>query len=906
MRGYGQLAWRYLRQQRRRSILTVFGIMLSVALISALGTMGQSIVDNFLDHSIRENGSYHIAFPQGSAELYDRLRHHALVDKLGAMRTGEPVQLDEHYRIRVNEASEHMFGLAPLWVEEGRPPAGPDEIVVEAWALPRLPGNPELGDRVELPAPDGTGRTYTVTGLLPNRWSSQTQGLIEVYALWTAPGTLPAQDIYLTFKPGVDISKQLDAFRQMADNMTINREVLALMGEHPDDRINVAIRTVFGTLIGLVVISTVAVIYNAFHIAVLERIRQFGLLRTIGATPGQIRHLVFREGTILCLIGIPLGLAAGWGAMWLVLDLMTRAGFTILYIEDFRLRFHGWIMGGSALLGLVSVYAAAWLPAWRASRVPPVEAARGTVGLVRETYRRSRLPSPLQVAGIAGKMAAKNIRRNRVKFRITTFSVAVSVALFIVFHYFAQQAFRLTVDTNEQGNIAFAIRQNVSTGDRPGSSGDFVSPEAIRRIAAIPGVAGVYGSYGSLWVRVLVPEEKLNPEFREKSGIQLVQDPQDPSAVHAINAAYERSWPDGSIRYAVSTVIELYDEARLRAAAGYLESGTADPAALDDDGVLLVQTVNPFVQQTKRKEIMKLSFFRPGDTIAIDFAQDVQDVPADAAGPASHPAPEPPTGPEPADGPAPVGPASPGRSGNERVKPDQGGTIRELKVAGVLKEAPFGTPYQPYQLVVIMTPQTYARLVAGLPEAHRVPDVGNRHGLDIALEDGVNVSAVRQALEAAMADIPGGLLIDIALEQQRQRQFNLQMQVFIYGFLTVIGLIGSLNIINTVQTNLLLRRREFAMLQAIGMTPGQLRRMATLEGVWFGVIGGCWGLVAGMLISYFLYGKMSVTQSVPFAFPWTGAAIACGFMLLVGLLAVQGPMRRMGRINLTEELRQEA
>jgi putative ABC transport system permease protein len=869
MNRYSALSWRYLKQQRRRSLLTVFGIVLSVALISGLGTMGQSIKDNMLRQAIRENGAFHVAYPNGSPDLYDRLKHHALVDKLGAMHKGTESPLDGRYRIRVNAASETMFDLAPIHLTEGRIPASPDEVVVEEWALRRLPGKPGLGGQTRLAGPDGNERTYTIVGVLQNRRYTQFEGVAEAYTLWTEPGTLPQQDIYLSFKSGVDISAHLKEFLGFANVVSVNNEVLRLMGESPDERLNQTLNTIFGILIGLVVLSTVAVIYNTFHIAVLERIRQFGLLRTIGATPRQIRHLVFREGTILALAGIPLGLAAGWGALALVLWLMTSAGFTILQMEDFRLTFHWRIMGGSALIGLVSIYAAAWLPARRASRVSPVEAAKGAVGLMRETYRRGRLPSPLQAAGIAGKMAAKNIRRNRVKFRITTFSIAVSILLFVVFHYFAREAFDLTVATNEEGRIAFSIHQIAETTETNGRSvppEDIVSADTLRRIAEIPGIAGVYGDYGFVNAQVLVPEAKLNRKFLDKTGI-----------------TYPTRDRDGANYYVVNAPIRIYDEARLQAAAKYLKSGTADPAELlADDGVLIVQTAKPYLHREKKWTVLELASYRPGDTIAIVFNHE---------GPETRP-------------PNAVPPTE------DREAPAQGragesGTVRELKVTGVLSESPFGASYNQDGLIVILSTETYAKLYGSLPERDRPASANVLSGVDIALADGADVRAVREALEEIVADIPGGQLIDVAAEQQQSRQFNIQMKIFVYGFLTIIGLIGSLNIINTVQTNLLLRRREFALLQAVGMTPGQLRWMATAEGLWFGVIGGCFGLALSIPVTYLLFWKLSGIQGMLFNFPWTSAAAATGIAMAVGVLSVQGPMRRLARVNLTAELRED-
>jgi putative ABC transport system permease protein len=72
-----------------------------------------------------------------------------------------------------------------------------------------------------------------------------------------------------------------------------------------------------------------------------------------------------------------------------------------------------------------------------------------------------------------------------------------------------------------------------------------------------------------------------------------------------------------------------------------------------------------------------------------------------------------------------------------------------------------------------------------------------------------------------------------------------------------------------------------------------------------GLIGGFWGLVAGTAISYFLYLQLDELQGMPFQFPWLGALVACVFAFGVGLLSVQGPLRRMAKANLIDELRED-
>ncbi|MBB6633240.1 ABC transporter permease [Cohnella thailandensis] len=848
MKGYGALAGRYLKQQRKRSILTVIGIILSVALISAIGTMGMSIKDNLLKEAVYNSGSYHFAYSKADSGLYNEITKNVLVDRTGVMKESTETELRDSIKLTLNEVNADLFQLAPLHLASGQWPKSSGEIIVEEWILPYLPGEPKLGGTTTLSGPDGQPHEYIVSGLLINTRINQLNLESSAFSLNGEVGSSSGElDLFATLKPGVDISDNLDSFRELArEQFSPNNLVLAYMGESPDDNFNQVLLVIFGTLIGLVVLSTAAVIYNIFHISVLERIRQFGLLRTLGATPSQIRGLVFREATTLAAIGIPLGLLCGWGVLWLIITLMVEAGFRILSLEQFELNWHTWIMAGSVVIGLLSVYLAAWLPARKAASVSPVEAVRGAGSIVRESYRRFRIPSPLQAIGVGGNMAAKNIRRNRSKFRITSFSVIISVTLFIVFHYFTQEMFSLTSGSNDEERIAFSVTIS-SQGNTEGEKADFLSEEQIGKLENLPGVRGVYGRYNTFGTTAWVPRKLVNEQFLNISRIQYTESTKDETDYSLVNMEMAK-----------------YDDSRLREAAAYLTDGTADPEKLKAmNGVLLVQTVKPMDPDTGKKTILDMTRYKVGDKLLLDMSSGISGSEGDA----------------------------------------DKALFREVTIGGILSQSPFGMIYTDNYARVMAPADLYDDLV--LSDKAASPADLARYGIDVAMEDGADDGPVREALQQLVDSTPGAYLVDTAADQKEQRQFTLQMQIFIYGFLTVIGLIGSLNIINTVQTNLLLRRREFGLLQAVGMTMGQLKRMATLEGVWFGLLGAFWGLVLGIGFCYFLYLQLTELQGMPFQFPWDGSLIACAAAFVVGLFSVQGPLRRLAKTNLIDSLREE-
>jgi putative ABC transport system permease protein len=110
---------------------------------------------------------------------------------------------------------------------------------------------------------------------------------------------------------------------------------------------------------------------------------------------------------------------------------------------------------------------------------------------------------------------------------------------------------------------------------------------------------------------------------------------------------------------------------------------------------------------------------------------------------------------------------------------------------------------------------------------------------------------------------------------------TLLTNLFFYGFLTLITLIGVVNIINTLDTSIKLRRREFAMLKSVGLTPDGFRRMLRYESLFYGLTALMYGLPIAIVVSVFIYSQFDTVSGFAFTLPW-GAILAC----IVGILAI--------------------
>lgn len=135
------------------------------------------------------------------------------------------------------------------------------------------------------------------------------------------------------------------------------------------------------------------------------------------------------------------------------------------------------------------------------------------------------------------------------------------------------------------------------------------------------------------------------------------------------------------------------------------------------------------------------------------------------------------------------------------------------------------------------------------------------------------------------------------------RNLNITISIFLYGFIGVIALIGCLNIVNTISANLILRTKEFAMLRAVGMTRGAIKKMIMLEGIFYGLLAAFYGGIAGTLLYYGLFRILSNIEMIEWAIPWKNTLISASGALAAALISSLLPMRRISSGVIVEDIR---
>lgn len=410
-----------LRRRKRRYVLLAAGIALAIYFVSAALLFGFGIYTSLEERHLNRYGQQDIIlFDCGDAPLDDLVADGTLASIGKAKVLGEAIAGDSQTSLfSIAQYDDTAKALSRRRLKQGEYPEQAGEIALEQTALAWLRQDAGVGDTVTLTLriPDGNGglldssakKSYKLTGILYDQviyWDFSflnsvyhdiPAGLVSE-AETVEPGGRAVTMAYCNYAvKNADSAKALDAFRQEHGNIGIWEGYYDSLDENMYE---IIFAGGFAMIIGLIlVIACCLGIINSFSANLDARRRQIGLLRAVGATRKQIRSIFGRETLILSLISIPLGLGL---AVLSVFTVFSWLG------EEYVLVLNTWALLGVAVLGVLSVSIAAYIPLRRAAAVSPMQAIRD-VDLMRRARKsavrsRAEFIAPRLIASRSGRI----------------------------------------------------------------------------------------------------------------------------------------------------------------------------------------------------------------------------------------------------------------------------------------------------------------------------------------------------------------------------------------------------------------------------------------------------------------------------------------------------------------------
>ncbi|QXE20074.1 FtsX-like permease family protein [Clostridium sp. 001] len=847
MNSYKEITNKYLKHNKKRTMLTILGVILSVALITAVGLFIKSLQNSFVENAIKQNGSYHVKIQKMTADDYHQLKANPKIEKVGIQEKWFESNLKDGKKIEINKYNKSALGFLPKSYNavKGKLPEKEGEIAIENWAFSYMKGDLKIGDTIKFETDQGEEKKFKITGIIQNQAETQYNGT-ALGMTYSTIFNIEKSAVYVSIYKKAGISNTVSELsNKFKDNCILNKDLLDYSGEGSSN-LNKQLYGIAGVIIGIIVIATIAVIYNSFQISVIERMKQFGLLRAVGATPAQIRKIVLREASIISAIGIPLGLLSGIFAMFVVSKIFSIMSDTAF--NNLKIVIPYYVLVISALVGVVSIYLSAFIPARAASKVSPLVAISSRTSISKEKISKKRGNILKRFLNIESLMAFKNIKRNKKKFRVTVFSMVISITLFIFFSSFINMMTIFTGSQSEDVKMNFEL---IGVVDKKGASS--LKENIINKVNQSKLVDKQYVSYGTYSSSMLIPNEKRN-DYLVKNAPKTYSD-----------VTFENKKMSS-----ITTLFDIYDEDKIRSIKSYIKSGKVDTSNMaEENGVVIVK--NSMLTVNKKYYNGSITNLKVGDTIYIDKNMMYRPVQGEDY-------------------------IDKNKKENEEFNKDN---MIKVKVAAVVDDAPYQFYSDNLKLFHIIMTKDVMKNITGR-DLNKMPVKIS----EIRLKDKKDEDKFNSFIEP-ICDKEGVKAVDISKQAEAARGNTLQLMVLMYGFIAVISLIGAVNIINTITTNLILRKKEIASLSAIGMTYKNIRQMILKEGVLYGLYGAFYGGIVGSLLSYAVSSPMRKIIDFKWNIPWNLILVSGLAAIFIGLISVIKPLARIKRENIIDVIRQE-
>lgn len=865
---FHKVALQGLKKNKSRTLVTIVGVALSAALVTAGTTFGISLIDYMARGAEEKSGSWHVAFEEvPSSFANDRAEDEeaektVITENLGYARLKGCKNKKSPY-VFITGYDADTFDALPAELVSGRLPENDHEILVPGSVLTTGGVNVKEGDVLELSVGDRVRnrkmlgqqdsyekgeeelivrekKTYTVVGICARL--SYTDSDDPGYTLVTrkGEGKSASSSVFVKLKhprsarnyakdasvyaSGTEEADQDETISGEEITVTLNDDVLRFLGASGNDIFNLLLFTVGGIAAGIIVLSSVFLIRNAFSISLNERTRQFGILMSVGATKKQLKNSVLFEGLCIGIAGIPAGVILGLMGTKAVIFLVAENFQGIAYENaPLRLVLSLPAILAAVVLSFITILISAYLPARKAVKTSVMECIRQTneVRLDGRDVKAGRLSGYL--FGLPGTLAVKNFKRNKRRYRSIILSLTLSIIIFV-----ATNSFVTELKQASEAAIVFTT-YNVAF-----STPDMADEE-------------VFG----LWDKLRASEDKTECFYQmNANGSASVKTDR---LTDALKEAMEI--PDGEKETKLSLTLQIVDDdeyQRLVKEAG-LEG-------MDDEELLAIGAVD----NGKTGRVQEVSDFE--DMFKEDSEELTLNLPSEING----------------EVPAKL-------RFVKMIMPD---ILPVIDSADTSVQTPYlFTVTAPYSRKdELIAPDTYID-ARGLSINSEDPARTEREMKDIISDSGIDERF---------------LLINMNRMASQNNNIIFIANVFSYTFIAMITLIAVANVFNTISTNIRLRRRELAMLRSVGMSERSFQDMMNFECILYGLQALLWGIPLSLLLSYGLYRAMqSGADNIDFAVPWLAVALSMLGVFLIVFVTMLYAVRKIKKENIIDALRDE-
>lgn len=842
-----RLTIKNLRLNKKRTIVTIIGIILSTALMVGIGLLFSSFQDLMIRDTIGYSGKYEANYSDVDLDKLNNIKDKGFTYFYEKPIGFSKIESSNEYKPYMYITSVNKEYFNELKLVDGSFPKNENEVVISNHVITNGGLNYKVGDIVtftygsrnidgditlanselvdgEFLTNEGT-HTYKIVGIVDrsNFESYSASG----YTAFTVDVNSDKGNVnlYVMFNKNKKIIKQSGELAKELNyngDINYNSTLLALYGESTYGNVMTTMVSMMMIMLALVSIGCIIVIYNSFAISVMERKKEFGLLSSIGATKKQLAHTVFFEAVVVGVIGIIFGILGayiGIGCVVLVINnlisdmldyklyLVTNPLFIIIPV----------------IFMIVVIGVSAFIPSRKASKVSPIEAIRQNddIKINKKKIKTSKFVNKL--FGIEGEIALKNIKRNKKKYRVTIVSLFISIVLFISFSSYMN--YTLNTASSVMGEVPYDYQISYFS-TTAGNNG-----EALDKINEIVKSSDVkeYVSY-SVSNLSIIGNYTYSDEY-----LDFYKSAYGDDGIKALN----------NLKYQYISIYILDDNSYNK---------YKNLIGIDNDSVILLN---------------KFKGVSYGNNKRVNYNIPVIN------------------------------------NGNINIKIcnfDDEENTDTTKYCNKNIDNIFVTN-KSFDLIEEFSYMSDFKIVVNKKLYDSISDSSTHYTQFNIISDNTN------NIDKLTKDLDKYSNVNYTNIKESMKQANnliLVVKILMYGFISLVTLIGVTSVFNTISTSMALRKREFAVLRSIGLTNRGFNKILFFESLFFGMKSLIFAIPVSIgitvLIHYALADMVSISTII---IPWKYIIISIVSVFVIVLLTMMYSTSKIKKHNIIEQIREE-
>lgn len=842
-----RLTIKNLRLNKKRTIVTIIGIILSTALMVGIGLLFSSFQDLMIRDTIGYSGKYEANYSDVDLDKLNNIKDKGFTYFYEKPIGFSKIESSNEYKPYMYITGVNKEYFNELKLVDGSFPKNENEVVISNHVITNGGLNYKVGDIVtfkygkrNIEGNDTLANSELVDGEFLTNEGTHTYKIVGIversnFESYSASGytafTVDVNsdkgnvNLYVMFNKNKKIIKQSEELAKELNyngDINYNSTLLALYGESTYGNVMSSMGGMMIIMLSLVSIGCIIVIYNSFAISVMERKKEFGLLSSIGATKRQLSHTVFFEAVVVGVIGIILGILGAYIGIGCVILIINNLISDMLEYK-LHLVTNPLFIIIPVIFMIIVIGVSAFIPSRRASKVSPIEAIRQNddIKINKKKIRTSKLVNKL--FGIEGEIALKNIKRNKKKYRVTIVSLFISIVLFISFSSYMN--YTLNTASSVMGEVPYDYQISYF-GDDPNND-----KEALDKINEIVKSSDVkeYVSY-SVSNLSIIGNYTYSDEY-----LDFYKSAYGENGIKALN----------NLKYQYISIYILDDNSynKYKKLIG-----------IDNDSVILLNKFKGVSYGNNKRVNYNIPVINNGN-INIKICNFDNDEDVDTT-----------------------------KYCNNNID----NIFVTNKSFDLIEEFSYMDDFK-----LIVNKKLYDSISDSSTHYTQFNIISdNTNNIDKLTKEldkysNVNYTNIKEAMKQA-------------------NNLILVVKILMYGFISLVTLIGVTSVFNTISTSMALRKREFAVLRSIGLTNRGFNKILFFESLFFGMKSLIFAIPVSIgitvLIHYALADMVSISTII---IPWKYIIISIVSVFVIVLLTMMYSTSKIKKHNIIEQIREE-